>query len=294
MEGNVELNNMCSVSSFYFKEYPEELIEKLKHQAKRVRRRIVESVFRAQSGHPGGSLSAVELLVSLYSYKMNYSKENMNDPSRDIFVLSKGHSAPALYSIFAELGIIEENELLNLRQVSSDLQGHPDRLLIPGVEASTGSLGQGLSIAIGMALASKIDKKNNTIYVMLGDGEMQEGQVWEGFMTAGYRKLDNIVAIIDYNKIQLDGWVDDIKSLEPLSDKIKAFRWEAVEIDGHNFTQILSALDYADNVDIPFAIIAHTIKGKGVSFMENNPKFHGKAPTGDEYKVAIEEIKDDD
>ncbi len=274
--------------------YDSELIEKLKRISKRVREKIVKSVFRAQSGHPGGSLSAVEMLVALYVYKMNYRKENMKDPERDIFVLSKGHSAPALYAVLSEIGIIDEKELLNLRQVTSFLQGHPDRLMIPGIEASTGSLGQGLSIAIGMALASKIDGKKNKIYVMLGDGELQEGQVWEGFMTAGFKKLDNLIAIIDYNKIQLDGWVDDIKSLEPLADKLRAFNWDVREINGHDFYEVLSALEQADRAKKPFCIIAHTIKGKGVSFMENNPQFHGKAPNSDQYKIAIDELEKDD
>ncbi len=285
------LSNFTSDAKVEKGRYAEELIEKLKSKARKVRIEIVKSIYKAQSGHPGGSLSATDILVALFFYKMHFHPKDLHWKDRDLFVLSKGHGVPALYGVFSELGIIKEEELSHLRQVGSILQGHPDRLKTPGIEASTGSLGQGLSIALGMALSIRLNKSNRKVYVMMGDGEMQEGQIWEAMLKAGNEKLDNLVGIIDYNGIQLDGMVKKIDDLAPLKDKCKAFKWETVEIDGHNFDEILWAFDEADkNKGRPFMIIAHTIKGKGVSFMENNPAFHGKAPNEEQYKQALKEL----
>ena len=271
--------------------YPKELIDNLKKKANKVRIEIIKSIYKAQSGHPGGSLSATDILVALFFHKMHFHPKDLHWKDRDLFVLSKGHGVPALYAVFSELGIIKEEELSHLRQVGSILQGHPDRMKTPGIEASTGSLGQGLSIAIGMALSIRLNKSERKVYVMMGDGEMQEGQIWEGMLKAGNEHLDNLVGIIDYNGIQLDGMVKKIDDLAPLKEKCKAFKWETVEINGHDFKEILWALDEADKVKgKPFMIIAHTIKGKGVSFMENNPAFHGKAPNEEQYKQALKEL----
>jgi transketolase len=266
-------------------------LEELQAIAKRVRREIVEMTGTAKSGHPGGSLSAVEIVVELYFDYMRIDPENPQWPDRDRFILSKGHAAPVLYSVMAEAGYTPREQLNTLRQLGSMYQGHPDLRFIPALEASTGSLGQGLSLALGMGLAARLDGRSSRTYVMLGDGEIQEGQIWEAAMFGAFHKMDNVVAIVDYNRIQLDGFVKDIMELEPLADKWRAFGWHTLEIDGHQFPAIRAALDEAASTKgKPTAIVAHTVKGKGVSFMENNPKFHGMAPTAAEVELALQEL----
>lgn len=266
----------------------------LQQIAKRVRREIVEMIGAAKSGHPGGSLSAVEILVELYFDHMKIDPGNPAWPDRDRFILSKGHAAPVLYAVMAEAGYAETplDQLNTLRRYGSVYQGHPDMRFIHALEASTGSLGQGLSLAIGMGLAARLDKRAYRTYVMLGDGEIQEGQIWEAAMSAAFHKLDNVVAIVDYNGIQLDGFVKDIMEVAPLAEKWRAFGWHTLEIDGHDIPAIRSALAEAEATKgMPTCIVAHTVKGKGVSFMENNPKFHGTAPTADEVKLALQELQ---
>ena len=246
----------------------------------------------AKSGHPGGSLSAVEILVELYFNHMRIDPHNSHLPDRDRFILSKGHAAPVLYAVMAEAGYTPIDQLNTLRKLGSIYQGHPDVRFIPALEASTGSLGQGLSVAIGMGLAARLDGRQSRTYCMLGDGEIQEGQVWEAAMSGAFHKMDNVVAIVDYNGIQLDGFVKDIMEVAPLADKWRAFGWHTLEIDGHDFTAIQGALREADATKgKPTCIVAHTVKGKGVSFMENNPKFHGMAPTPDEVQIALKELQ---
>jgi len=266
----------------------------LQEIAKRVRREIVEMTGAAKSGHPGGSLSAVEILVELYFDYMKIDPHNPTWPDRDRFILSKGHAAPVLYAVMAEAGYAETPvaALQTLRKLGSVYQGHPDVRFIHALEASTGSLGEGLSLAIGMGMAARLDKRPSRTYVMLGDGEIQEGQVWEAAMSGAFHKMDNVVAIVDYNRIQLDGFVKDIMEVEPLADKWRAFGWNTLEIDGHDLAAIRKALAEAEAAKgKPTCIVAHTIKGKGVSFMENNPKFHGTAPTADEVKLALQELQ---
>jgi transketolase len=268
-------------------------IAELQEIAKRVRRDIVEMTTAAKSGHPGGSLSAVELVVELYFNHMRIDPSNPKWPDRDRFILSKGHAAPVLYSVMAERGYPDtpKDKLNTLRQFGSVYQGHPDRRFIPSLEASTGSLGQGLSLGLGMALAARLNASPSRTFVMLGDGEIQEGQVWEAAMAGAFHKADNLVAIVDKNGIQLDGFVKDIMDIDPLADKWRSFGWNTLEIDGHNFEAIEGALALAATTKgKPTCLVAHTIKGKGVSFMENNPKFHGVAPTQDELKLALQEL----
>jgi len=272
---------------------PKPLAE-LQDVAKRVRREIIEMTGTAKSGHPGGSLSAVEIVVELFCDWMRIDPKNPAKPDRDRFVLSKGHAAPVLYSAMAQVGYAETpiDKLNTLRKLGSVYQGHPDVRYIHALEASTGSLGEGLSIGIGMGLADRLDGRPNRTYVMLGDGESQEGQIWEAAMSGAFHKIDNVVAIVDFNRIQLDGFVRDIMEVEPLADKWRAFGWNTLEIDGHDFVAIRKALENADATKgKPTCIVAHTIKGKGVSFMENNPKFHGSAPTADEMKLALQELQ---
>jgi len=267
-------------------------LEELQAIAKRVRREIVVMIGAAKSGHPGGSLSAVEILVDLYFDHMRIDPHNPKWPDRDRFILSKGHAAPVLYAVMAETGFTPIDQLNTLRQLGSIYQGHPDVRFIPSLEASTGSLGQGLSLAIGMGLAARLDGRAYRTYVMLGDGEIQEGQIWEAAMSAAFHKVDNIVAIVDYNGIQLDGFVKDIMEVAPLAEKWRAFGWHTLEIDGHDLPAIQKAFREAEATKgKPTCIVAHTIKGKGVSFMENNPKFHGTAPTPDEVKLALQELQ---
>ncbi|MGH9720195.1 MAG: transketolase [Bryobacteraceae bacterium] len=260
--------------------------------AKRVRREIVVMIGEAKSGHPGGSLSAVEILTTLFFDVMRHDPANPAWPDRDRFILSKGHAAPVLYCMLAEAGYTPKDQLNTLRKLGSIYQGHPDKRFIPALEGSTGSLGVGLSLGLGMALAARLDGSPSRTYVMMGDGEIQEGQVWEAAMFGAYHQVDNICAIVDYNKIQLDGFVKDIMEVEPLAAKWRAFGWHTIEIDGHDWPSVRTALaEAAATKGKPTAIVAHTIKGKGVSFMENNPKFHGTAPSPAEVKAALEELQ---
>jgi transketolase len=271
--------------------YDKRLINKLERKANLIRQHVVRMVHLAGSGHPGGSLSAVETIVALYFHVMNIDPKKPDWPDRDRFILSKGHGCPAWYATLAEKGYLPVKELDTLRKLGSRLQGHPDMKVCPGVEASTGSEGQGLSMGVGMALAARLDRKLYHVYVMIGDGELDCGQTWEAAMAASHFHVDNLTAIVDRNMLQLDGPTAQIMSVEPLADKWKAFGWHVTEIDGHNFKEILRALEKSKDVKgRPNLIIAHTIKGKGVSYMEGAVGFHGKAPTEEEYKQAMEEL----
>lgn len=264
----------------------------LKDYATNIRKNIIEMITEAKSGHPGGSLSAVEILTYLYFEEMNITKENLNSKERDFFVLSKGHAAPVLYSTLSEKGFIPKEEIMTLRKLGSKLQGHPDSKKIKAVDISTGSLGQGISNAVGIALASKIDNGSSRVYTLLGDGEMQEGLVWEAIMSAAHYKLDNLVAFVDYNKLQIDGENEKVLGIKPLDKKFESFGWNVCVIDGHNFEEIKSALENARNTKKkPTVIIANTIKGKGVSFMENNAGWHGNAPSKEQRDLAINELE---
>src|SRR5580658_9429503 len=269
-------------------------IEELQAIALKIRREIIVMIGAAGSGHPGGSLSAVELLVELYFNHMHIDPKNPTLLDRDRFILSKGHAAPVLYAVMAEAGYEQTpvDKLNTLRKLGSVYQGHPDMRYIPALEASTGSLGEGISLALGMGIAARLDGRKSRTYAMFGDGEIQEGQIWEAAMAGAFHKLDNVVAIVDNNRIQLDGFVKDIMAEDPLPDKWRSFGWHTIEIDGHNLLAIQAALAEAEATKgMPTCIIAHTIKGKGVSFMENNPKFHGTAPTADEVKLALQELQ---
>jgi transketolase len=266
-------------------------IPELEKMAKQLRRHVITMIATAGSGHPGGSLSAADIVTALYFKVMRHDPKNPQWPDRDRFVLSKGHAAPILYAALAECGYFPVEELSTLRKLGSRLQGHTDRTLTPGVEMSVGSLGQGLSYGIGIALAGRLDKLNYQVYVLLGDGECDEGQVWEAAMFAPHHKVDNLTAIVDHNDLQLDGRVCDIMGLEPLTDKWRAFNWHVLEINGHDMGEILKALKKARDIKgKPTVIIAHTVKGKGVSFMEGNVDFHGKAPTAQETEIALKEL----
>jgi len=268
-----------------------EKIKEFEKKAKVIRKHIVEMIGCAASGHPGGSLSAADIITILYFYKMKYDPKNPAMPDRDRFVLSKGHAAPGLYAALAEAGFFPKSYLKTLRQIGSSLQGHPDMLSLPGIEMSTGSLGQGLSAANGMALAARLDGLKYKVYCLIGDGESQSGQIWEAAMTASHFKIDNLIAILDHNKLQIDGSLNEIKALHPVVDKWKSFGWNVIEIDGHNISSIIKAFDQADHTNgKPTIIIADTVKGKGVSFMEGNIAFHGKAPNKDELSKALSEI----
>jgi transketolase len=266
-------------------------IVKLNLKAVKIRKHIIEMLYRAKSGHPGGSLSAVDALVALYFEHMKLNPEKPNDPNRDRFILSKGHAAPALYAVLAERGYFPVGELKKLRMINCMLQGHPVCTYIPGVEASTGSLGHGLSFANGVALAGKLDKKNYNVYAMLGDGETGEGQVWEAAAVAAHYKLDNLTAMIDRNFLQIDGHTENVLKLESVRDRWSSFGWNTLEIDGHDIEKILIALAEAnEHKPKPTMIILNTTKGKGVSFMENNVDFHGVPPNEIERNIAIEEL----
>ncbi len=268
-------------------------IKRLRKIALRLRKHIVRMTGLAKSGHPGGSLSAADIVTVLFFHKMKLDPKNPQWKERDIFILSKGHATPVLYAALAEAGFFPVEELADFRKLSSHLQGHPDRLMTPGVEMSTGSLGQGLSVANGVALAFKLDRSPRRVYVLIGDGEMQEGQIWEAAMTASHYRLDNLTAILDYNGLQIDGPVNSIKSVEPVAEKWRAFGWEVRKIDGHNIRQIIEAFEWAENVKgRPSFIIAKTVKGKGVSFMEGKVKFHGVPPSEDEMVMAIKELEE--
>lgn len=263
----------------------------LTEQARQVRLDIVHMLHESGSGHPGGSLSATDLMVALFFGKMNLDPQQPLWPGRDRFVLSKGHGAPVYYAVLAHLGYFPRQELMSLRQFDSCLQGHPDCRCTPGVEVCTGSLGQGLSLANGMALANRLDNNPARVYVMLGDGELQEGQIWEAAMTAAHYKLDNMTAIVDNNRLQIDGFVSEIMNIEPLAAKWLAFGWHAIEIDGHDMAEILQALDEAEQVKgRPSVIVARTIKGKGVSIFENKAKYHGVAPSTEELEIARRDL----
>ncbi len=270
-------------------------IEKLKEYCRENRENIIKMVYNAQSGHIGGSLSATELVTVLFHKCMKLAPKwdkDKNFETRDRFVLSKGHVSPIYYCNLAQMGYFPKEELMTFRKLGSRLQGHP-ATFCPGVDAATGSLGQGLAIACGMAMGLKLDKNPAHVFVLLGDGELQEGSVWEAFMDAPARKLDNLTAIIDRNGLQIDGCTEDIKPLGNLAEKIRAFNWNVIEIDGHDIEQIYDAIELAKTAGRPTAIIAKTIKGKGVSFMENNAGWHGKAPKKEEYEKALEELKYD-
>jgi len=271
----------------------DETIKDLQSKAKEIRRHIVEMTACCGSGHPGGSLSAADIITALYFHVMSHRPNEPEWEDRDRFVLSKGHAAPVLYAALAEAGYFPKAYLKTLRKLGSSLQGHVDMLSLPGVEMSTGSLGQGLSAANGMALALRMDKKRSRVYVVIGDGESQEGQIWEAAMTAGHYKLGNITAVLDHNKYQIDGKVEEIKGIQPISEKWRAFRWNVIDgVNGHDMGAIISAFERARAIkDMPTMIIAETVKGKGVSFMEKNPlDFHGKAPTKEELDAALKEL----
>jgi len=262
--------------------------EELRQVAARVRRHIIGMIGLAGSGHPGGSLSAADLLTALYFRVLRLNPADPAWPERDRFVLSKGHAAPALYAVLAERGFFPVEELRGLRRLGSILQGHPDMKSTPGVEASTGSLGQGLSFGVGLAAAAKLDRAAWRVYVMLGDGELQEGQVWEAAMSAVHFRLDNLTAIVDCNGLQIDGPVEEVMSISPLVDKWRAFGWNVLSIDGHDMVQILDALETADRQSgRPTVILARTVKGRGVGFMENRAEWHGKAPSGEQLEEAL-------
>lgn len=265
-----------------------ELVEKIRQY----RIDIIEMLHRAGSGHPGGSLSAIDLIASLYHYEMQHRPNEPLWPGRDRFVLSKGHGVPAQYAVMAGMGYFPKEELKQLRQINARLQGHPSDQFLPGIEASTGSLGMGLSFAMGCALSAKLQGESQRVYCLMGDGEIQEGQVWEAALSAPKFKLDNLVAIIDYNKGQIDGPTNEVMNLEPLMDKWRAFNWHCIAIDGHNLDQIEQAFQEARLTQSkPTLILAHTVKGKGVSFMEGVIDWHGAAPNADETAKALQELK---
>lgn len=266
-------------------------VETLRQTAKEIRIDILKSLYEAGSGHPGGSLSATDLMTVLYFHEMKTDPANPTNKDRDKFVLSKGHAAPVLYVTLAKKGYFPQKELSTIRKMGSILQGHPDMRKVPGVEMSTGSLGQGVSSAVGMALAAKLDQSPSRIYTLLGDGELQEGLVWEALMSASHFKLDNLTVIIDWNGLQIDGKNEDVMRVTPIKEKLESFGFETTEIDGHDIEAIISALEQArKHKGGPFAIIAKTVKGKGVSFMENNHGWHGKTPNLDEAKQAVSEL----
>ena len=264
----------------------------LQKVANEVRKDIVTAVHAAKAGHPGGSLSAADVFTYLYFEEMNIDPKDPKKADRDRFVLSKGHTAPGLYSVLAERGYFPKEDLKTLRHLGSYLQGHPDMKHIPGVDMSSGSLGQGLSVAVGMAAAGKFDKKDYRVYALCGDGEIQEGQIWEAAMFAGFRKLDNLCVIVDNNNLQIDGPIDEVCSPYPIDKKFESFHFHVINIDGNDFDEIKKAFDEARTTKgMPTAIIAHTVKGKGVSYMENSVGWHGKAPNDEEYAVAMEDLR---
>lgn len=268
------------------------IINKLENKAREIRIHVINMIFEAGSGHPGGSLSCVDILTALYYLALLHNPLNPNWMERDRFILSKGHAAPALYAVLADLGYFPIKELHSLRKMGSLLQGHPD-IRVPGVDVSSGSLGQGLSIACGIALAGKLDNRNYRVYTLVGDGECDEGQIWEAAMLASHYKLDNMTVIIDRNGLQIDGPTEKIMCLEPIAGKWKAFGWNVIEIDGNNMVEIITALDNARKINgKPTAIIAHTFKGKGVSFMEWINAFHGKTLSKEELAIALSELGD--
>lgn len=266
-------------------------VEALKRIAIEVRKGIIEAVYSAKSGHPGGALSCADILTVLYFNQMNIDEKKPDDPNRDRLILSKGHASAALYSVLAEKGYFSKEELKNFRKLESKLQGHPDMKKLPGVDMTTGSLGQGLSAGVGMAIASKMDKAGCKIYCILGDGEIEEGQVWEALMAASKNNLDNLCVILDNNNLQIDGEIDKVGGMNNITEKFLSFGFNVVNINGHNMDEIIDAITTAKQTKgKPTIIIAKTIKGKGVSFMENKASWHGKAPSKEEYESAIEEL----
>jgi len=267
-------------------------IPELQKMTLNVRKEIIKSLHSAGAGHPGGSLSAAELFTYLYFEELNVDPKNPQKEDRDRFVLSKGHTAPGLYAALAFRGFFPVEDVMSLRHTGSYLQGHPDMKQTPGVDMSTGSLGQGLSVAVGMALAAKMDHKDYRVYAMCGDGEIQEGQIWEAAMFAGYRKLDNLVVIVDNNRLQIDGYIEDVCSPYPMDKKFEAFHFHTINIDGHNFEEIAAAFEEAKTVKgKPTVIIARTVKWQGVSFMEDEVSWHGKAPNDAEYEIAMKDLE---
>ena len=269
-----------------------EIVKTIKEKARKIRCHVIGMLAEAGSGHPGGSLSMTDIIATLYfSGQMKYDPKKIDWAGRDYFILCKGHAVPAQYAAMAEAGYFPIEELKTLRKLNSRLQGHPDRNHLPGIEVSTGSLGQGLSAAVGMALGLKLDGQGNRVFAVLGDGELQEGQVWEAAMNAAAKKVDNLIAFVDRNELQIDGPTEKVKAVEPVADKWKAFGWHTTVIDGHDVEQILKALEEGKQIKgKPVMIVARTVKGKGVSFMEGKVNYHGVAPTRDEEKKALEEL----
>ena len=269
----------------------ERVIKELAKQARKLRKHVIEMLGEAGSGHPGGSLSAADIMTVLYWHEMNIDPARPDWPDRDRFVLSKGHAAPILYAVLAEKGYFPVEDLKTLRKIGSHLQGHPDSTKTPGVEVPTGSLGQGLSLANGMALAAKMDGRDYRVYALLGDGELEEGMVWEAAMTSAHYKLDNLVAIVDNNNLQIDGDVREVMGVDDIALRFRSFGWYALDIDGHDLSQIMAALRLArGNKGQPTVIVAHTVKGKGVSFMENQVGWHGNAPSKEQTEAALVEL----
>lgn len=269
----------------------QEQLQLVEEKAKAIRASIIRSVTAAKSGHPGGSLSIADIMALLYFVEMKVDPKNPKDPNRDRFVLSKGHAAPALYATLAEKGYFPKEELLNLRKIDHILQGHPDMKYTPGVDMSTGSLGQGISAAAGMALAGKIDNAAYRVYAVLGDGELEEGQVWEAAMFAGHYKLNNLTAFVDFNGLQIDGDIREVLSPLPIPEKFKAFNWNVIEVDGHNITELHNAIESAKAfTEGPTCIVMHTVKGKGVKEMEGQAGWHGKAPNAEQGEAFVNEI----
>lgn len=261
-------------------------IKQLELLANENRKRIVQMIYEAKAGHPGGSLSVIDMLTAIYEMDVDFNSEK-----RSKVVLSKGHAVPAQYAVLCSKGIISEEELNTFRQINSRLQGHPYTVDIPEIDATTGLLGQGLSIAVGMAIVKKHKNENNHVYAIIGDGEMQEGQIWESLLQAAHYKLDNLIVIIDYNKFSSSGPVNEVINLEPLTEKLKSFNFHTIEIDGNNMREVVNALNQAYTIKgMPTAIISNTIKGKGVSFMENNPKWHAGAISDEEYEMAVQDL----
>lgn len=267
-------------------------VRRLEKKALDIRHDVLNMIYKAKAGHPGGSLSAVEVITTLFFHVMNIDPGNPDWPERDRFVLSKGHACPTLYAALAERGFFDRKELDTLRQYHSILQGHPDMNKVPGLDMTAGSLGNGLSVGVGMALSARWKKQDYMTYVMLGDGECQEGMVWEAAMAASHHRLKNLIAIVDCNGVQINGWVNDVMRVEPMADKWRAFGWAVIEIDGHDIHQILTALHDARAMRCPTAILARTVKGKGVSFMEDDWAWHGAAPNAEQLAQAMDEIEE--
>jgi len=267
-------------------------VEALQEKAQDIRRDILEMICKAKAGHPGGSLSAADIITALYFHVLNVDPKNPDWEDRDRFILSKGHACPAQYAALAERGFFDKKELGTLRQYGSILQGHPDVNKVPGLDMTTGSLGNGLSIGVGMALSARLKGQDYMTYVMLGDGECQEGMVWEAAMAASHHHLKNIIAIVDCNGVQINGWVNDIMRIEPLADKWRAFGWEVIALDGHDMKEILKALHDARTMRCPTVLLARTVKGKGVTFMEDESAWHGKAPSQEELVQALKDIEE--